>query len=115
MKTMKVSQFGLVFKPEKNLNELTFNLPSNTEILSVSVENKPDGEHVLWFTFIAPAEAYTHKDSPFDNYPWNEFHFFMVNCNYTDINISTHKYIGNIDIDDSTYAVFYEVGEVIKK
>ena len=115
MKTMKVSQFGLGFKPEKNLNELTFNLPSDTEILSVSVKKQKDGEHVLRFTFLAPAEAYNHKFPPSNDYQWKKFHFSIVKCNYTDINISTHKYIGNIDIDDSTYAVFYEPGEVIKK
>ena len=115
MKTMKVSQFCLGFKPEKNLNELTFNLPSDTEILSVSVENQTNGEHVLWFTFLAPAEAYNHNVPPFNDYPWKKFHFSIVKSNYTDINISTHKYIGNIDVDDSTYAVFYKVGKVVKK
>ena len=106
MKKMRVASVGLLIDPkEEKLTKLSFKLPLGTEILSAKLE-KGNLDNTLWFTYIAPSEAY--DDISKESYPWKEYNFYICECTYTEIEFNTHKYIGNIDIADNDYAVFYE-------
>ena len=119
MKKMKVAQIGLIFDPKNRLNIIDLNLPAGTKCLSVSVEKDEDkaNKYILWVTYLSPSDAF--NDFKQYTYPWKEFHFSIVKCNCTEIEINEHKYIGDIDIyngtDNDTYAVFYEIGATIKR
>lgn len=106
MKKMLAARIGMVFDPQNKLNELSLHLPKDAEILSVSITENNDNDYVLLVRFLSPAEAYDTRFT--SNYPWKDFHFFIVKCAYTEIEIDEHKYIGNIDIGDDTYVVFYK-------
>lgn len=110
MQKMRVANFGLKtnLKNNSNVIELTFNLPMGTEILSVSTTKEShEIEHTVWFTELAPAEAWDEMEK--DSYPWIKYHFLLIPCRYTVFEFDDHKYIGNIL--DNTFAVFYKPGE----
>ena len=110
MKRMRVATFGLSQKIKNNTDiiELTFNLPVNTEVLSVYTTKQPEKDtHTLWFTELAPAVAW--DDMTKEDYPWITYHFFLVPCRYTVFEFDDHKYLGNIL--DNDFAVFYKPGE----
>lgn len=110
MKKMKVAPLNLCFELTGNLTEVKFRLPIGTEVLSVS--KKEENDNIFFsITYMSPSEAF---DPPTEHiYEWRYYHFFAVKCNFTEIEIDEHKYIGNIDIDDNTYAVFYKVGKPV--
>ena len=104
---MMVSQIGFKLSKISKVIKLSINLPVDTKILSVSAEEEYD-KHVFWNRFMAPSNDIFETGH-------REFHFIIVNCKYTEVEINKHKYIGNIDIEDETYAVFFEAGKVIKE
>ena len=102
MKKKIVTMIGLSINTEKELNETTLTLPEGTEILSVSAKL-----NAVWFTYMSPSDAFNNNKYR-SNYPWKNYCFLIVKCNSVDIEIDEHKYIGNIDIEEDTYAVFYK-------
>lgn len=99
MSKVKVAVLGMEFDSKKNLIEHTFNFPRGTEILSVQSKN---GKNILWISYMFPASELSKPET------WQKFCFVIVKCNYTEVEIDNHKYIGTITVDDDTYAIFYK-------
>lgn len=104
---MMVAQFGFKLSKIGKIIKLSINLPVDTKILSVSAEKEYD-EYVLWTRYIAPSNDIFKTGH-------REFNFIIINCKYTEVEIDKHEYIGNIDIEDETYAVFFKAGKVIRE
>ena len=104
---MMVSQIGFKLSKIDKVMELSINLPVDTKILSVSAEKEYD-EYVPWAHYIAPSNDIFKTGH-------REFNFIIVNCKYTEVEIDKHEYIGNIDIEDETYTVFFKAGKVIRE
>ena len=95
----KVNSFGMPFDSKKNLSELNFNLPKNTEILSAFL--KKDNKDPLWISYIYSLENFFLTE-------WQKHHFLIVKCCDTDVEINSHKYVGTITVDNDAYAIFHK-------
>ncbi len=102
MRKMIVASIGIAFDPDEKENTLSINFPKHAEILSVK-ETEVDDNHFLKISFMYPAE-----NSLGESEVWHEFQFLITKCAYVNIEIDNHNYIGNIDVEDDTYAVFYK-------
>jgi len=97
MNEMTVATIGLEFNPKEKFAVKIINLPKNAEIFSVKVkENNP----TIWVTYMAPSENF--------KLDYSEISFVICSCKYTQIEFDKHIYLGNIDINNDSYAVFYK-------
>ena len=103
MGKVKVAVLGMEFDSKKNLIEQSFNFPKGTEILSVQSKNS---KNVLWISYMFPSSEFSSSET------WQKFSFVIVKCNYTEVEIDKHKYIGTITVDDDSYAVFYKKNSI---
>lgn len=96
-KMMKVSVIGLNFDPKENEFHKILCFPEGTEILSVEIR---DNNPTLWINFMAPSESFEIDIS-------KKIHFAICKCEYDNFKADCHKYIGNVSIHSTKYAVFY--------
>ena len=97
MNEMTVATIGLGFDLKDKLTVKSINLPKNTEIFSVRVkENNP----TIWINYMAPSENFKQD--------YSKITLVICSCKYTQIDFDKHIYVGNIDINDDSYAVFYK-------
>lgn len=103
MPKMKVATIGIKFDGNIESNVVSINLFKGTEILSVQAENN---ESTLWICFMSPSESF----SPHSKREDEAFQFIIAKCKctYAEIEIDDHKYIGNINVSNDTYAIFYK-------
>lgn len=98
MKTMMtVATIGIHFNFKENVSHFFLKLPEDAEILSVEVR---DNKSTLWINYMAPSENFEIDIS-------KEFHFAICKCEYTKFEAKCHKYIGNVTVGSTTYAIFY--------
>ena len=103
MSKVKVAVLGMEFDSKKNLIEIPFNFPKSTEILSVQNKNS---KNMLWISYMCPSAEFSCTEN------WHKFCFVIVKCNYTEVEIDNLQYIGTINVDDDSFAVFYKKEEI---
>lgn len=107
MKKMMLAKIGIPFQTKDDIPfERSIKLHECTQILSVSVKQDKD-KYILWINYMYPTRVQSKSS-------YQEFHFIIASCCYTEIKINNHNYIGSFDIEDKTYAVLYKAGEIIK-
>lgn len=96
MNTMTVAHAELRFNPKVECCQTFISFPDETEILSVEVrENKP----ILYINYMAPTP----------NFQINTFKkilFIICQCEYTEVDIQRHRYLGNVVLGQKSFAVF---------
>lgn len=97
MNEVTIATIGLNFNPKEKLTVLPINLPKNAEFFSARVK---DNNPTIWVTYAAPSENF--------KLDFSEISFVICSCKYTQIEFDGHIYLGNIDINDDSYAVFYK-------
>ena len=97
MTEMTIATIGFEFDPKDKFIVKTINFPKNTEIFSVKVK---ENNTTIWVAYMAPTENF--------KLDYSEISFVICNCKYTQIDFDKHIYVGTIDINDDSYAVFYK-------
>ena len=96
MNEMTVANYKLNFDPTLECNEAIVDLPEESEVLSVEIrDNKP----TLYINYMAPTENFEIDLS-------KRIHFIICKREYTEVDVKRYRYIGNVNVGRTIFAVF---------
>lgn len=91
---------GLPFNSEQPLNKISLYFPESTQIISVDTKK---GKPILYINFSANTEMFASN-------LWKEISFFVHKCNSVEVDLSKLIYIGEINVGNDLYEVYYTKG-----